>query len=125
MTIATEIPKELLEKIHAHRAKHVGGSKPRYPRWAKDELLQFFECGMKATAIAAATGVSADLIYSWAKDKRAMQKILKPEKFTELKIVEAREPRIELRVRIGQAEIFGLTIKTLAELLRETGQLSR
>lgn len=125
MTTATEIPKDLIEKISEHRARQVCGTKPRYPRWAREPLLQFFESGMKATAIAAVTGVPADQIYVWARKQRAARRIFKPETFKEIKIAREPEPPAELRVRVGQAEIFGLSVKMLGELLRETGQLSR
>lgn len=125
MTTAIEIPKELIEKINEHRTRQAGDTKLRYPRWAREPLLQFFESGMKATAIAAVTGVPADQIYVWARRQRAARRIFKPEKFKELKVAHAPEPQAELRVRVGEAEIFGLTVKMLGELLRETGQLSR
>ena len=127
MTTATEIPKELIEKIHAYHSKHKGDAKIRYPSWVREPLLKFFESGMKATAIDALTGVPALQIYVWARKQRAARKKVKPEKFKEFKIVHTpeAEPSCELRVRVGQADIFGLTLKTLARFLQETGQLSR
>ena len=126
MNAENTIPEELLKKINEERAGHAGSGKHYWPRWIREALLKFYADGMSGTDIAAVTGISTDLIYSWAKKYREREKAaLKRAKFSELRVVQEAKPSKELRVHVGSTDIFGFTVKTLTEFLRETGQLGR
>jgi transposase len=131
MKSENKIPDELVEKIAEERSRHVGSVERFYwPRWIQLEVIKYYESGLTLAELELRTGISGSVIYKWVrkfsqKKKRSTPAKASPAKFSQLQVSGISDSDSELRVRVGSSEIYGFTVKTLHEFLRESGQLSR
>jgi len=124
-----QISETLLKKITLERIRRAGAKRIFWPRGIRLEMLKLFEGGVSTTKLEAVTGISSSVIYKWAQKKPSKKRAVEAgtveipaSKFSELRIATSEAvPPAELRMRIGNAEIFGFTAGTLSEFLRDAG----